>query len=126
MCEAGRIRHHIKNNIRKRRSTILIPGFQAAHTLGRRLADGAKKITLFHEKFRVEAEVVQIHGFSGHADQTDLLNLFSELPPDNTRVFLIHGESKQSSAFEEKLRAHGFAHVSVAQRDQRVTLQAQT
>lgn len=123
MCEAGRIRHHLKNNLRKRKNTILIPGFQAEHTLGRRLADGAKKVTLFHEEFPVRAEVVQIHGFSGHADQQDLLALLTPRMQETRRVFLVHGERDQSTALAEKLRSVGFKDVVVAERGQRVTLE---
>jgi metallo-beta-lactamase family protein len=92
------------------------------NTLGRRLADGAKRITLFHEDYDVNAEVVQIHGFSGHADQTDLLRMLTPLKGDTRRIFLVHGEPDQSSALDEKLRGAGFADVTIAQRDQRVAL----
>ncbi|RMF84787.1 MAG: MBL fold metallo-hydrolase [Planctomycetota bacterium] len=122
MCEAGRIRHHIKNNIADRRNTILIPGYQAAHTLGRRLADGAKKIRLFHEEYPVRAEVVQIHGFSGHADQADLLRMLGPQLPHTRDVYLVHGEHEQSSVLREKLADRGGAAVTIAQRGQKVEL----
>jgi metallo-beta-lactamase family protein len=122
MCEAGRIRHHLKNNIRSKKNTILIPGWQAAHTLGRRLADGAEKITLFHQKMPVRAEVVQIHGFSGHADQTDLLRLLSPLAGKQKRVFLVHGEEDQSEVLAAKLHETGVTDVTIATRGQRVEL----
>ena len=122
MCEAGRIRHHLKNNITKARNTILIPGYQAANTLGRRLADGEKRITLFHEQLKVAAEVVQIHGFSGHADQNGLLEMLSERRDTTRRVILIHGEPEQSTALEQKLRERGFDDVLIAKRGQRVPL----
>jgi metallo-beta-lactamase family protein len=122
MCEAGRIQHHIKNNIRSKKNTILIPGWQAAHTLGRRLAEGAEKITLFHEKMPVRAEVVQIHGFSGHADQRDLLNLMTPLAAKARRVLLVHGEDEQSATFAGKLGELGFADVTIGKRGQRVNL----
>jgi metallo-beta-lactamase family protein len=122
MCEAGRIRHHIKNNIRSKKNTILVVGFQAQHTLGRRLADGADKITLFHEKMPVRAEVIQIHGFSGHADQADLLKTLSPKPGNHRRVFLVHGEENQSATLAGKLRENGVKDVTVAARGQRVKL----
>ncbi len=122
MCEAGRIRHHLKNNIEDSKNTIMIAGWQAAHTLGRRLADGAKKITMFHEKFKVNAEVVQIHGFSGHADQQDLLDLLSPRVPGTKRVFLVHGEPEGAEVLAKKLRGVGFPEVVVAQRGLRVEL----
>ncbi len=122
MCEAGRIRHHLKNNIRSRKNTILIPGFQARHTLGRKIAEGADKITLFHQKMPVRAEVVQLHGFSGHADQADLLELLSPLAGRNKRVYLVHGEEDQSAVLEEKLRERGLTDVTVVTEGLRVEL----
>ncbi len=122
MCEAGRIRHHIKNNIRNAKNTIMIVGWQAAHTLGRRIADGAKKIHLFHEDYVVQAEVVQIHGFSGHADQNDLLEMLQPRAGKTKRLFLVHGEPEQSEVLAEKLREIGFADVTVAERGQRTEL----
>jgi len=122
MCEAGRIRHHIKNNIRDPRNTILIPGYQAAYTLGRRLVDGAKEITLFHEKYNVRADVEQIHGFSGHADQSDLLRLLTPLAKKGPRAFLVHGEEDQSSVLRDKLAELGMKDVSIAKPGMRAEL----
>ncbi len=122
MCETGRIQHHIKNNVENPRNTILLPGFMAVNTLGRRLAEGARQINLFHEIYQVRAEVVQIHGFSGHADQADLLRLFSPRVADVRRVLLVHGEPDQSTALEGKLHEAGFANVTIGQRGQRMAL----
>lgn len=122
MCEAGRIRHHIKNNVTNPNNTILIVGWQAVHTLGRRLADGASQIRLFHEDYEVNAEVVQLHGFSGHADQENLLDLLKPHVQKAKRVFLVHGEPEQSAALAEELRTVGFRDVVIAERDQRVEL----
>ncbi|MBI5863076.1 MAG: MBL fold metallo-hydrolase [Planctomycetes bacterium] len=122
MCEAGRIRHHIKNNVASPRNTILFPGYQAQNTLGRRLVDGTKEITLFHETLPVRAEVVQIHGFSGHADQADLLRLLSPHARSARRVFLVHGEPEQAAALAAKLDEAGFTGVSRPARGQRFVL----
>ena len=122
MCEAGRIRHHIKNNITNPRNTLLIVGYQAVNTLGRRLADGVKKFTMFHEEFEVLADVVQIHGFSGHADQEDLLRMLEPRAATTERIFLVHGEPEQSEALAGKLAEAGFRDVVVAQRGQRMEL----
>ncbi|QOJ15514.1 MAG: MBL fold metallo-hydrolase [Planctomycetia bacterium] len=122
MCEAGRIRHHLKNNISNPKHTILIPGYQAEGTLGRRLVEGAKRITLFHEEYQVRADVVQINGFSGHADQRELIELLSPLRSRARSVFLVHGERSQSDVLAERLRTTGFADVQVAVRGQRVRL----
>jgi metallo-beta-lactamase family protein len=122
MCEAGRIRHHLKNNIEGPQNTIIFPGFQARHTLGRRIADGEKKIRIFHEEFEVKAEVVQVHGFSGHADQQELVNLLLPHKDVIERVCLVHGEEDQVAALQAKLQEIGFAEVLAIEPGQRVTL----
>lgn len=122
MCEAGRIRHHIKNNVSNPRNTLLFPGYQARNTLGRKLVEGTKKITLFHEEFEVRAEVVQIHGFSGHADQSELLDKLAPLSGAARHVFLVHGEEEQSSVLADELNARNFKHVEIAERGRRLTL----
>ena len=122
MCEAGRIRHHIKNNIEDKRSTLLIAGYQAGNTLGRKLAEGAKTINLFHEEYRVLAEVRQIHGFSAHADQADLLRLLEPVRDHAKQIYLIHGEAKQRATLAAKLAELGFDNVNMGQPGQRVEL----
>lgn len=122
MCEAGRIRHHLKNNITSSKNSILIPGFQAADTLGRRLVDGATEITLFTEVYPVAAEVVQIHGFSGHADQADLLRFTAPLADSTANVALVHGEPVESQLLADKMKAAGFRNVLIAQRGARLAL----
>ena len=122
MCEAGRIRHHIKNNIENPKNTILIVGWQAAHTLGRRLLDGVKEINIFHDTFKVKADIEHIHGFSAHADQADLLKM---LTPTNGRfprkVFLVHGEEDESEVLADKLRELGYPEVTLAERGMKVS-----
>ena len=122
MCEAGRIRHHLKNNITKRRNTIILPGFQAAHTLGRKLADGAKQVNIFHETYPVRAEVVQLHGFSDHADQKELLAALCPHAYPQRQVFLVHGEPEQANVLAEKLRGCGFGRIKIARPGLRVEL----
>lgn len=122
MCEAGRIRHHLANSIEDSRNTILFPGFQAQDTLGRRLADGAKAITLFHDELKVRAEVVQLHGFSGHADQRELLRLLAPIAGSARQVHLVHGEPDRTNALAGALREAGFGDVRAARRGERVDL----
>jgi metallo-beta-lactamase family protein len=121
MCEGGRIRHHLKNNIRDGRNTILFPGYQAENTLGRRLVDGARRIRLFDDELPVNAEVVQINGFSGHADQAELLDKLEPLKR-RTRIFLVHGEQAQREALTGKLHERGFQHVGQPMPGERVKL----
>ncbi|MBL8877915.1 MAG: MBL fold metallo-hydrolase [Phycisphaerales bacterium] len=119
MCEAGRIRHHIKNNVQDARNTLLFVGYQAVNTLGRRLVDGVKAITLFHEEYAVRCQVLQIHGFSGHADQTDLLRSLIPLRGTAERIFLVHAEPEQSTALTAKLNEAGVHHAALARRGER-------
>lgn len=116
MCEGGRIRHHLKGVIGDERNTIMIVGFQAAHTLGRRLVDGDKQVNIFGEPYQVKADVVQIHGFSGHADQADLLKMLKPHANRTKDMFLVHGEPDQSSVLKQKLTEIGFARVDAVQR----------
>ncbi|AYH45024.1 MBL fold metallo-hydrolase [Azoarcus sp. DN11] len=101
MCEAGRIKHHLQYNIGRSECSVVICGFQAAGTLGRRLVDGARTITLFGEKFPVRAAIHTIGGLSAHADQPALLAWLSHFarPPRNT--FVVHGEREASSALAD-------------------------
>ncbi len=122
MCEAGRIRHHLKNNLTNPRNTVLVPGFQAEGTLGRRLVEGAEKVSIFHKSYRVRAEVVQINGFSAHADRNELDELLTPIARRVKRAFLVHGEPEQSAALAELMRERGFADVTAAKRGQRVAL----
>lgn len=122
MVEAGRIRHHVKNNVTNPKNTLLFPGFQAVNTLGRRIVDGAKTITLFHEEYDVRAEVVQLDGFSGHADQRELLALLAPRARTTEKLFLVHGEPDQSDALANAARAAGVRHAAVAARGQVVDL----
>lgn len=122
MCEAGRIRHHIKNNVENPKNTILIAGYQAANTLGRRIADGARRIMLFHEEYEVRAEVAQIHGFSGHADQAEILDMLAGRATEARRLVLVHGETEQVNTLAAKARGLGFREVVIGTRDERIAL----
>ncbi len=106
MCEVGRILHHLRNNIEDPRNTILITGFQAAHTLGRKLVDRMPEVPIFGEPMRVRAEVVTLNELSGHADQKELLRWITPMAESLKRVFLVHGELSQAEAFAELLREH--------------------
>lgn len=100
MCEAGRILHHLKNNIEDERNTILIVSYQAPNTLGRRLANREKTVKVFGEKYTRRAQVKIINGFSGHADRNDLLNYVKNVKGGIDTVFLVHGEMDQIEALK--------------------------
>ena len=102
MCEAGRIKHHLKHNLWKPENTILFVGYQAEGSLGRRIIEGAKTVTLFGETVQVSAQIVQLQGMSGHADQKGLLSWISQVQGVQ-KVFVNHGSAESAEAFREKL-----------------------
>jgi len=100
MCEAGRIKHHLKHNLWRKESTILFCGYQAAGTLGRSIVDGAKKVTIFGEQIEVKASIRQLEGLSGHADQRGLIKWLEGFDLKKPRhVFVVHGDEKISQFF---------------------------
>lgn len=101
MCEAGRIRHHLKHNLWKDTNTILFVGYQAEGTLGRKLLNGAKTVNLFGEEIRVNAKIDSIVGMSGHADRDMLLNWLGSLETPPTKVFVNHGEDIVCDSFSQ-------------------------
>ena len=94
MCNAGRIKHHLRHNLWKPETSVLIVGYQAGGTLGRKLVDGFKSVNIFGESVAVRAQIHKLGGFSAHAGQTDLLQWFNALAPCRPRVVLTHGEEK--------------------------------
>lgn len=107
MCDAGRIRHHLKHNLYRPDSTILFVGYQANGTLGRILLDGAKSVKLFGEQIQVNAAIRRIEGFSGHAGRSELLQWVREIGSAPKCVFLVHGESETLDKFAVDVRALG-------------------
>ena len=105
MCDAGRIRHHLKHNLWRPECTILFAGYQAVGTLGRSLVEGTKLVKLFGESINVEARIEQLDGISGHADREGLiewLENFDQMKPQ--QVFVVHGDDSSCSAFASLLR----------------------
>jgi metallo-beta-lactamase family protein len=105
MCTGGRIKHHLVNNITRPESTIMFVGYQAVGTLGRRIVDGEKKVRIHGQEYPVKAKVVQINGFSAHADRDELFQWLSELKKPPRRVFVIHGEPESAQHFGDYVRA---------------------
>lgn len=99
MCEAGRIRHHLKHNLWDSRNSIVFVGYQAEGTLGRLLLEGAKEVKLFGETIVVKAEIHNLEGFSGHADQNGLFDWISSFVQKPKQVFLVHGETDSKRDF---------------------------
>jgi metallo-beta-lactamase family protein len=98
MCEAGRILHHLRNNIEDPRNTVLITGFQAENTLGRKLVEKWPEVNIFGEPMRVRAEIASLLELSGHADQRELLEWMKPIAPNLKKVFLVHGEPPAQQA----------------------------
>lgn len=99
MCEAGRIRHHLKHNLWDARSSIVFVGYQAEGTLGKLLVEGKKDVTLFGEDIHVNAEIYNLEGFSGHADQNGLFAWIAGFRQRPKQVFLVHGEEQSKKDF---------------------------
>lgn len=104
MCDAGRIKHHLKHNLWRKESTILFVGYQAVGTLGRALIDGAKNVKLFGEEIDVKAEICRLPGISGHADNNGLIRWISSFEEKPKKVFVVHGEETVCEVFTNRLR----------------------
>jgi metallo-beta-lactamase family protein len=104
MCDAGRIVHHLLNNLPHAQSAVVITGFQAYGSLGRRLVDKAKTVRLFGEEIPVRASIHTIGGLSAHADQAGLLDWLRGFKQAPEMVFVVHGEPESSSVFAASIR----------------------
>jgi len=123
MAEAGRVKHHIKNNISNENNTILMVGYCEPNSLGGRLMAGHTSVSIFGEEFNVKAEVRSIRSMSAHGDYEDLLNFISCQDPKKVKkLFLVHGEEKVQKAFKLKIEAKGYSNVEIPDRHQEFIL----
>jgi metallo-beta-lactamase family protein len=113
MCEAGRVLHHLKHNIEDPRSAILIAGYQAEGTLGRRLVERRDVVRILGHEYKVKAEIVVLNGLSAHADHADLLRSLGPLAESTKQVRLVHGEPARAEILATALRGIGFADVAI-------------
>lgn len=104
MMEAGRVVHHLRNTIQDPKNVILIVGYMANHTLGRALLEGAKTITLFHQRLPVRARIEKINAYSAHADQSELIDFMGNIPALK-KVHLVHGEAEARGVLATELAA---------------------
>jgi metallo-beta-lactamase family protein len=111
MCEAGRILHHLRNGVEDARNTILIIGYQAQHTLGRRIAERQSAVRIFGIEHPLDAEVVVMDAFSAHADRDDLLEFVGRCRSALRKVFLVHGEEEQMLPLSKRLTQAGIPEV---------------
>lgn len=103
MCEAGRIKHHLKHNLWRKESSIVFVGYQAEGTLGRKIIDGEKYVKVLGEDIRVNAEIHNVQGFSAHADKNALLDWLGGFEEKPKKVFLVHGEADAKSSFADEI-----------------------
>ena len=107
MCDAGRVRHHLKHNLWRSESTVVFVGYQAEGSLGRRLVDGAETVRLFGETIAVKAKITKCEGMSAHADEKGLLEWIDAFSPKPTHVFVTHGEVETTLAYARTLEDRG-------------------
>ena len=123
MMEAGRILHHLRNGIGDPDNVILVVGYQAQHTLGRRLVEGADEVKIFGESYRRRARVVVMNEFSAHADRNEILSWVNEFKHRPGRAFVVHGDDTQSFPLAERLRKDaGIGEVHIPEMHQRFDL----
>lgn len=114
MCEAGRILHHLKNNITDSRNTVLVVGYMAKNTLGRRIVERHPRVKIFGEEYPLNARVHVLNSFSAHADRNDLLEFVRPYKGTVKKIFIVHGEEDQSEGLLDALRSEGLpAHLPV-------------
>lgn len=121
MCEAGRIRHHLKNNIEDPKNTIVVVGYMAEDTLGRKMIDGDEYLKIFDQMYKVNAEIVILESFSAHADKDDL-DRFIKGIKGLKQIMLVHGEPNQSEAFAERIKTYSKAKPVIMEPEKAVEL----
>ncbi len=120
MCEAGRIVHHLNNNVENPNNTVMIVGYQAEHTLGRKIVDRNPEISIFGEPKKLNCEVVVMNSFSAHADNNELLDFMSPFDKGQLKnIFLVHGEMDRAEAFAATLKAKQFRQIDIPERQER-------
>ena len=108
MCEAGRIRHHLKHNLWRKECTVLFVGYQVAGTLGRIIVDGAPSVKMFDERININASIEVLDGISGHADRDGLLKWLEAIPEKPERVYINHGDEASATSFAALLDTEGY------------------
>ena len=107
MCESGRILHHLRNNIAEQRNTILVVGYMAKNTLGKKIVERYKRVKIFGESFELKAEVEVINAFSAHADKNELVDYALKTQGRLKKIFIVHGDMDQSEALALELKVKG-------------------
>ena len=119
MCEAGRVLYHLANEISNERNTILVVGYMAEDTLGRKIRDGEKEVKILGDVYQVKAKVEQINAFSAHADYTEMTDWLKSIDTSRLKnIFMVHGEKDAQEYFEKHLHENGFPNVTVVKYDE--------
>ncbi|MBP9211375.1 MAG: MBL fold metallo-hydrolase [Bacteroidetes bacterium] len=122
MCEAGRIVHHLANNIENPDNTVMIVGYQAEHTLGRKIVERQPEVSIFGEVRRLNCEVTVMNNFSAHADNNELLGFVEPMDRSKLKnIFLVHGDLDRAERFSASLKEHRFQRVDIPERLQTFT-----
>jgi metallo-beta-lactamase family protein len=117
MCEAGRIQHHLKNNIEDSNNIVLIVGYSAQHTLGRRITEKEEIVKIFGQEYQLNAEVIVLNSFSAHADADELMDYVNQFDKNLLRhIFLVHGDYDQQEIFKNRILENGFPKVSIPEK----------
>jgi metallo-beta-lactamase family protein len=117
MCDAGRIKHHLKHNLGRSENSIVFVGYQAEGTLGRRILDGNKKVRIFGEDISVEAKIYNLQGLSGHADRNGLFKFLENIKVKPKKIFLVHGDTNSQKSFKELLDSKDYDSVIVKSKE---------
>ena len=123
MCEAGRILHHLRNNIGSSKNTVMMVGYCAEHTLGRRIIEEKEEVRIFGEPHKLRSEVAVMNHYSAHADEPGLVDFIRQLPEDRLKnIFLVHGDLKRQELFRNALNEAGYNHVHIPTQGESVEL----
>jgi metallo-beta-lactamase family protein len=123
MCENGRILHHLANNIENSNNIILMVGYAAQHTLGRKIMDKEKTVKIFGDEYKLNAEVIVLESFSAHADKNELTNYCGKFDKQKLKnIFLVHGEYEQQEEFKKSLESLALKNISIPQRGESIEL----
>jgi metallo-beta-lactamase family protein len=123
MCEAGRVLYHLANDITNPRNTVMIVGYMAENTLGRKIRDGEKEVMILGDKYQVNAKVELMNAFSAHADYGEMTEWLKGIDSSRLKkIFLVHGEKDAQEFFKNHLHENGFLEVEIVKAEEKYTL----
>lgn len=123
MCESGRILHHLINNIGDSRNTLLLVGYMAEYTLGRKIRDGQSPVKIFGDMYEVKAQIKELKSLSGHADYQELLEYLRSMDLSALKkIFLVHGDPDALKTFKAFLKENGFPKVEIVEKNKKYVL----